>query len=388
MNERMHARGPTTGTCAAAAAKGAAMALFTGLFPSRVEIRLPEGESMEIPILSLSRKRWASCCKVRKKKVERGDVTGGLVIAAVCRRTCGNGVLLRGGRGVGVVTKPGLEISIGDRAINPVPRRMILQEVNEVLREYGGEYGCEVIISIPEGKKVADRTLNARLGIVGGLSILGTTGLVIPYSEKAFCKSLRCFLEMARSSGSRKVVLAGGRRSERCARRHLGWPEECYVLVGDYFGEGLKICAELNFQMVSIWAMPAKMLKLAAGHTNTHWTAGCDSAEIFKAFLHSTFPHRIDLSDHGPFRSVSFMLQYLGTREKMKVFETVCNIAAQNCFRTAGEKVGVQCHVVDEKGELLASSKVVDVGSTEAGKVIDPVSYYRCGHPGKEDITP
>jgi cobalt-precorrin-5B (C1)-methyltransferase len=377
--------GLSTGACAAAAAKGAAIALFTGRSPHRVVIRLPQGDLREVPILSLTRKRNAACCRVVKERVERGDVTGGLAIAAVVRRIAGCDIVLRGGRGIGVVTKPGLEVPVGEKAINPVPRRMIVEAVTEVIRDSGHAGGCEVIISIPGGERAALRTLNERLGIVGGLSVLGTTGLVIPYSKRAFKASLRSFFEVARSNGFRKVALAGGRRSERCALRYLDWPEECHIITGDHFDEGLRLCVELEFEMASIWAMPAKMLKLAAGFMNTHWTTGCDSSEVLMSFLCSAIPHRAGFPEHAQAKSVSFILQSLHAHEKREVLAAVCDVAAQKCFEATGKRVKIQCQAVSEKGVLLASSVLAcgeSVEDGETGLITDRASPDGSGEGG------
>lgn len=309
-----------------------------------------------VDIKSLVKKRNAACCLVTKRKVERGDVTGGMTVAAVVRHHPGGEVLLRGGRGVGKVTKPGLPVPPGEPAINPVPRRMILESVREVLGPRGLKTGCLVVISIPGGEIAARRTLNSRLGIEGGLSILGTTGLVIPYSDAAFRASLKCFFEVARNRGSRRIAIAGGRRSERCARRYLGWKDEDYVLVGDHFDEALRLCSESGFETVSVWAMPAKMLKIAAGHLNTRWTSGCDSVEVLEGFLERTLPHRTELLKRQTVRNTSLILGLLEPSERRLVLEIVCQTAALNCHKATGGRLRIQCNVVGEEGELLARS--------------------------------
>lgn len=351
--------GLTTGACAAAAAKGAALALFADRFPPRVEIRLPTGETREVELHSLVRKGKATCCKVRKEKVERGDVTGGLTIAAVVRHHPRQEVLIKGGRGVGRVTKPGLAIPRGERAINPVPRKMILESVREVLEHHRPGAGCVVVISVPGGEIAARHTLNSRLGIQGGISILGTTGLVIPYSDAAFRASLRSFLEVSRSCGSRRIAIAGGRRSERCARERLGWSDEEYVLVGDHFDEALRLCVELDFEMASVWAMPAKMFKIAAGYLNTRWTTGCESVTVLEGFLERVLPHQAGLTRRSPIKSVFSILGLLEPAERREVLEAACHAAALNCHGATGGRLRVQCHVVGERGELLAWSAVV-----------------------------
>lgn len=357
MRERQSrgARGYSTGAWAAAAAKGAAAALFLGERPREVVVSLPCGTEARLPLRKIVVKRHAASCAVVKEGVERGDVTSGLTLVATVIAAPGEEVMVTGGRGTGLVTKPGLEVPVGERAINPVPRAMIHREVMEVLRLAGTDRGCRVIISVPGGERVAERTLNPRLGVVGGISILGTSGLVIPYSDRAYLESLRMSMVVARACGNQSLVLSTGRRTESLARRHLSLPEECFVTCGDRFHFALRHCAALGFHLVSIWAMPGKMAKLASGRVDLHSRRGLPDVGFLVRCLGgagSSLPE-----DGGrPPLTVHALLESLGDSERAVLFRCLCLLAAFRCRRYLGMECAVQCNLVTREGELAASA--------------------------------
>jgi cobalt-precorrin-5B (C1)-methyltransferase len=268
-------RGWTTGTCAAAAAKAAFAALLTGEFPDPVEVTLPRGERPSFA-LALTRKDEASASAgVIKDAGDDPDVThGALIVATVRAAAPGAGLTFRAGEGVGTVTRPGLPVAPGEPAINPVPRRMIRDAIAEVAAAAGGAADAEVEISIPGGEALAAKTLNPRLGIVGGLSILGTTGIVVPYSCSAWIASIRQGIDVARAAGLAHIAGATGRSSEAAVQKLYGLSDIALIDMGDFVGGMLKYLRAHPVPRVTIAGGVGKMSKLAQGLTDLHSKRG------------------------------------------------------------------------------------------------------------------
>jgi cobalt-precorrin-5B (C1)-methyltransferase len=215
----------------------------------------------------------AAVCHVIKDAGDDPDVTNGAEIQSEVAWQAGAApgtVTLVAGRGVGQVTKPGLAVAPGQPAINPVPREMIISAVRRELQQSGRDSAVRVTISIPDGEERAGRTLNGRLGIVGGLSILGTTGVVTPVSHQAWRDTIEAALDVALAAGCRAVVLSGGRTSEKAAEAALALPEEAFVLMGDHVAFALEACSRRRVPRVIVSAQFAKLVKIAAGHAYTH----------------------------------------------------------------------------------------------------------------------
>jgi cobalt-precorrin-5B (C1)-methyltransferase len=268
-------RGWTTGACATAAAKAAYAALVTGQFPDPVEVTLPRGERPCFA-LALTRMDAASATAgVIKDAGDDPDVThGALIVATVRAGPPGSGVSLRAGEGVGTVTRPGLPVPPGEPAINPVPRRMIRDAIMEVAARAGRAGDVEVEIAIPGGKELAAKTLNARLGIVGGLSILGTTGIVVPYSCSAWIHSIHRGIDVARAAGLDHIAGATGASSEAAVQKLYGLPETALIDMGDFVGGMLKYVRTHPVPRVTIAGGVAKMTKLAQGMLDLHSKRG------------------------------------------------------------------------------------------------------------------
>jgi cobalt-precorrin-5B (C1)-methyltransferase len=270
--------GFTTGATAAAAAKGAVLFLLEGRPPAEVSVALLTGDRIAIPIHSCRRTDEGAACTAIKDAGDDPDVTHGAEIGARVRfdDPAGGGggrpeVVISGGDGVGRITKPGLELPPGEPAINPGPRRMIAQAVGEALATGAAAHAVAVEIFVPRGVDIARRTLNARLGIVGGISILGTTGIVRPMSHDAFTATIAAGLSVARACGLDQVVLSTGRRSERFAQRL--WPqrpEESFVQVGDFFQKSLELAVQKGFARLILAVFFGKALKMAQGAPHTH----------------------------------------------------------------------------------------------------------------------
>jgi len=264
--------GWTTGTCAAAAAKAAAAALRTGEAQHTVEIPLPSGRRVAFPVGSsrLVRPGRAEAVVV-KDAGDDPDVTHGAHLTATVTWRETPGIELDGGVGVGVVTKPGLGLEVGTPAINPVPRAMITQAVGEAVDL--SVSGVRVVISVPGGERMARKTTNARLGIIGGISILGTTGIVRPFSTASWRASVEQAISVLAAQGETTVVLCTGGRTEQAAMTLLpGLPEVCFIEVGDFTGAALRRAVSCGVRRVVFVGMAGKLAKLAGGVLMTHYT--------------------------------------------------------------------------------------------------------------------
>jgi cobalt-precorrin-5B (C1)-methyltransferase len=274
-------QGFATGTAAAAAAQGALYELLGRPCPARVEVLLPGGGSLTIPIHRHSRGGGRGEAAVIKDAGDDPDVTNGAEIGArVWRRKPAGGeedISLWGGEGVGRVTKPGLPVAVGEPAINPVPRKMIRRALRRVWDEVGsGEpLGLAVEIFVIGGEELARHTLNPRLGIVGGISILGTTGLVKPFSHQAYRATIASALRVAQAAGLKQIAFSTGGKSEGYLQAHLPYlAEEAFVQMGDYVRFALKVAAHMGFAEITAGAFFGKALKIAQGFGHTHASRG------------------------------------------------------------------------------------------------------------------
>jgi cobalt-precorrin-5B (C1)-methyltransferase len=260
-------RGWTTGACATAAAKAAFAALVDGSFPDPVEITLPGGQTAAFALAETSLSANAAMAGVVKDAGDDPDVTHGALVRVTVRPgLAGTGIGFKAGPGIGTVTRPGLPLLPGEPAINPTPRKMIAHAI--------GPHDVEVEISIPGGEALALQTLNPRLGIVGGLSILGTTGIVVPYSCAAWIDSIRRGIDVARAGGVPHIAGATGRTSEAAVQALYGLPELALIEMGDFVGGMLKYLRSHPVPRVTIAGGVGKMTKLAQGRLDLHAKRG------------------------------------------------------------------------------------------------------------------
>jgi cobalt-precorrin-5B (C1)-methyltransferase len=340
--------GYTTGACAAAACKGAALMLRDRRRLGEVELTLPGGEQVTFTLKGQRVGETSASCFVVKDAGDDPDVTNGAEIHGEVRfaeippsprpsPACGQKrpsarrpargegeprIIIEGGVGVGRVTKPGLAVPVGEWAINPVPRRMIEEAIGEVFPDPESRIPVHCLISIPNGEELAKKTLNARLGIIGGLSILGTTGIVKPISAKAWTDTIDAAIDVALASGSETVVLSTGRTSELVAQKQLGLlppplmglraegrffpqsgggkgeegilskdllPEESFVMMGDHVGYALRACRAKGATTVILAGQFAKLLKIACGHEQTHVSSSeLDLKQLAQWLYHET----------------------------------------------------------------------------------------------------
>ena len=275
--------GYTTGSCAAAAAKAAAYMLLTGRRMERVALATPKGIRLELEVKEISVGPDAVSCAIEKDSGDDPDVTRGTLVFAEVSRHEAPGVAIDGGIGVGRVTKPGLDQPVGAAAINSVPRRMISEAVEEVRVLADSREGLKVVISVPEGEALAKKTFNPRLGIEGGISILGTTGIVEPMSEQALVDTIRVELRQRRESGAEYVLLTPGNYGSDFIRDGLGLDPAIGVQTSNFIGDAVGLCRELGFRGALLAGHVGKLVKIAGGMLNTHSQYGDCRMEILAA---------------------------------------------------------------------------------------------------------
>jgi len=277
--------GYTTGTCAALAARAAAFYLAAGIWKEEEEILTPKGTRVRAKIVHRHTEGGCAVCSVKKDAGDDYDVTDGLLITAsvMFLKPDGNDgafrtsdrIFIEGGPGVGRVTKAGLDQPVGASAINSVPRAMISEAVREVLEKYGCEKDVKVVISVPKGEEAAKKTFNPVLGIEGGISILGTSGIVEPMSEEALTDTIRAHMQVLRAEGRRYAILAPGNMGENFIKQYLGTKRTPpVVVISNFVGKSIDMAGELGFSGVVLAGHIGKLVKLGNGIMNTHSREG------------------------------------------------------------------------------------------------------------------
>ncbi len=349
--------GFTTGACSAAAAKAAAVALSEGRCPDDIEIPFPDGSRKSFVLHSCHVDNNSATASIIKDAGDDPDVTNGAEISATVSSgqtttERGNCVILAniflcGGKGIGRVTKPGLAVQVGEPAINPVPRQMIVEAVGEVIEDKP----VTISISVPDGEELAEKTLNKRLGILGGLSILGTTGIVRPVSADAWTATIQASLDVAKEAGLAEVVLSTGRTSEKGVQQLLGLPEEAYAMMGDYLEFSLREAAARDFKTVHIGGMWAKIMKAALRIPQTHVRNGAleivDGAKLMA-----------DLGAKGDLlqlleksNTAREMLTHIEDQGKHDLVKAVCLKAREYCQEVTGGQVKI--YLIDHKAKVI-----------------------------------
>lgn len=341
--------GFSTGTCAAAAAKAAALCL-RGEECRAVEVVLPDGDAVTLAIESVERLSPVSArAAVVKDAGDDPDITNGMTVATTIELV-GEGVTYHAGEGVGMVTVAGLQIPPGEPAINPVPRQMIAAAIREVL----GDAGCRVTVSIPGGAEAAERTFNPRLGITGGLSVLGTSGRVMPKSEEAWLRSLIPQIDVALAAGHRCLYLTPGGFGETAAREQLNAPDQSVVQTSNFIGDMLRACKERGAESVVLVGHIGKLVKIAAGIFNTHSRFGDARLETVAALA---------AAEGAPAPLVTRLLELPTCEAAIPVLEEaglsqVWNVVADRAARRAVQHAGlpVVCALVGYEGSIIGRS--------------------------------
>lgn len=277
-------RGYTTGTCATAAAKAATL-LALGKNINEVSVDTPKGILLTLELLDCNISEKKVSCAIKKDSGDDPDITNGILVYAEVELLENDNaeIIIDGGRGVGRVTLPGLACPIGDAAINPTPRKMIRSVVSQVLEAFGYEGGAKVIISIPQGAELAKRTYNPRLGIEGGLSILGTSGIVEPMSEQALIDTIKVEMDVRKALGAEYLVITPGNYGENFLKQHFVNRDFYSVKCSNFIGESLDYAEEQGFKGVLFVGHIGKLVKVAGGIMNTHSKYADARMEIMSA---------------------------------------------------------------------------------------------------------
>lgn len=347
-------RGWTTGTCSAAAAKAACLALLGHGFPEMVRITLPGGQS---PAFSLALEEEGvdyARAGIIKDAGDDPDVThGALIIVTIRRAPPGNGLRFLAGKGVGTVTRPGLVIPPGEPAINPVPRQMIAAAIGEVA---GADADFDVEISIPDGEALAQKTLNPRLGIVGGLSVLGTTGIVIPFSCSAWIHSIWRGIDVARAEGLTHVAGATGMTSEKAVQAHHNLPETALLDMGDFVGGMLKYLRKHPVQKVTVAGGVAKMTKLAQGMLDVHSKRGLADLEALAKVAVEAGADSTLAADIAKANSVLHAFQ-LAEAQGVALGDHIAALAWKTAAKALqSPEIALEVLVFDRQGKLLGEA--------------------------------
>ncbi len=262
--------GYTTGSCAAAACKGATEILLGGKLQETVTLMTPKGILLTLELKDIQIETDKVTCAIRKDAGDDPDTTNGILVYATVEKTKEQGITLDGGIGVGRVTKAGLSQKIGEAAINPVPKSMILRAATEIAEKYDYEGGLKIIIAVPEGVEIGKKTFNPRLGIVGGISILGTSGIVEPMSEAALVQSIRVEMKQHFSQGEEYLRVTPGNYGADYLREHMDLPYEKNIKCSNYVGEMIDMAIDMGVKGILFIAHIGKFVKVAAGIMNTH----------------------------------------------------------------------------------------------------------------------
>jgi cobalt-precorrin-5B (C1)-methyltransferase len=313
--------------------------------PEEVDLLLPDGSSVTLPLVYVRKRREGAEAAARKDAGDDPDVTDGTtVVTSVCWGK-GEDIIFVAGEGVGTVTKPGLTVPPGDPAINPVPREMITRAVREVT-----DGGVRVTVSIPGGQELAEKTFNPRLGIVGGLSILGTTGRVRPFSSPALREALRCSLDVAAACGVLAPALVPGHIGERAARRHFCLSDEQVIEVSNEWGFVLDCLEPCGFTRILVLGHPGKLIKLAVHQWDTHSSRSANAASILSDFGEKKLGRRLPaaLTAEGLFAA-------LARKEREQLGRTMAREIRKAVVDRLGGSLEVATVLINMKGDVLGS---------------------------------
>lgn len=353
--------GYTTGACATAATKAALIALITQEKQNEATIRLPIGEDVTFRMEGCEFTTQKATASTIKDGGDDPDATHGALIMSSVEWVEEPGIMLDGGIGVGRVTKPGLPVPVGEAAINPVPRKMIRETAQAVLDEYEIKRGIKIVISVPDGEEIAKKTLNGRLGILGGISILGTRGIVVPFSTSAYKASVAQAVNVAREAGCEHIVLSTGGKSEQFGMEmYPGLSEEAFVEMGDFVGFSLQQCKRKQVKKVTLVGMMGKFSKVAQGVMMVH----SKSAPVDFGFLARL------AEEAGASAEVIEQVRQANTAAQVgdlmadtpAFFDKLCESCCQSALKEVGGGMEIETMIITMKGSLLGRVTVNDRG--------------------------
>lgn len=346
--------GFTTGTAATAASKASLLAIINQKEVNSIEVSLPKQRKFLITISSCKFDSTSAKCSVIKDAGDDPDVTHGAEIIVDLQLTNNTGQIeIDGGDGVGRVTKPGIGLEIGTAAINPTPKKMITENLLEVGKQILEKNGIKAIISVPNGKELAAKTDNPRLGIVGGISILGTTGIVIPYSTASFAASIRQSIDVTIAMKDDTVVLTTGGRSEDFSRKVISLPDHCFVQMGDFAGYAIEQCAKKGIKKVYVAGFIGKLTKIAMGVKQTHVKGSKVDTEFLAKTADSCGASK-NASDEISKANTARHVQEIVLKNKIEgFFSAICSEAQKQMRGHSENKVEIEVILFDFDGSIL-----------------------------------
>jgi cobalt-precorrin-5B (C1)-methyltransferase len=347
--------GYTTGTCATAAAKAALLSIITQTKMVNIDVKLPKGSFIKIPIQLCQFDKNKARCSVIKDGGDDPDVTHGAeIIVDLLFTDKINEIEIEGGEGVGIVTKPGLGLELNKAAINPVPKKMINENLREIIDKHILKKGIKVIISVPKGKELGPKTDNPRIGILNGISILGTSGIVIPFSTASYAASIRQNLDVAIAMGNDTVVLTTGGRSEDYAKKIIDLPEHCFVQMGDFSGYTIQQCAKKEIKKAYVVGFIGKLAKMAAGVKQTHVKGSKVDMNFLAELARKCNADEKTIESIRKANTARHVSEIIVEKNIRGFFEEICNKTYNHMRKHSEEKVPLDVILFDFDGNILA----------------------------------
>ena len=347
--------GYTTGTSATAAAKAALLAIINQTKIENVDVKLPKGSFIKIPIHLCQFDKNGAKCSVIKDGGDDPDVTHGAEIVVELSFTHKiSEIEIDGGEGVGIVTKPGLGLELNKAAINPVPKKMIKENLREITDKHLVKKGIKVIISVPKGKELGPKTDNPRIGILNGISILGTSGIVIPFSTASYAASIRQNIDVAIAMGNDTVVLTTGGRSEDFAKKIVDLPEHCFVQMGDFSGYTIQQCARKEIKKAYVVGFIGKLAKMAAGVKQTHVKGSKVDMNFLAELAKKCNANKITIESIKKANTARHVSEIIIENNVKGFFEEICNETYRHMRKHSEEKVSLDIILFDFDGNILA----------------------------------
>ena len=347
--------GYTTGSSATAASKAALLSIINQKKIESVDILLPKRSYIQIPINSCEFESEKAKCSVIKNGGDDPDVTHGaeiIVELSFTRKI--NEIDIDGGEGIGIVTKPGLGLEINKPAINPVPKKMISENLREVGKEILLEKGIRVIISVPKGKELGPKTDNPRLGITNGISILGTSGIVIPFSTAAYAASIRQNVDVAIAMGNDTVVLTTGGRSEDFAKKMVDLPEHCFVQIGDFSGYAIQQCGKKDIKRAYVVGFIGKLAKMAAGVKQTHVKGSKVDMNFLSELADKCNANESVIQNIKKANTARHVSEIIQENKIKGFFDLICEETYKHMRKHSEEKVPIDVILFGFDGNILA----------------------------------
>jgi cobalt-precorrin-5B (C1)-methyltransferase len=348
--------GYTTGTCAAAATKASLLRMLTGKVVENIEVSLPKDLSANLLIAwARTNEDLSVTTSVIKDAGDDPDVTHGAEICSTVSFLPSRGqVIVDGGKGVGRITKPGLGLELGKAAINPVPFSMITQVVKEIAKDQLDSHGFKVVISVPRGEEIAKQTDNPRLGIIGGISILGTTGIVLPYSTASFAASIRQSMDVSLAMGTDTVILTTGGRSEDYAKMYLGdsLPEHAYIQIGDFIGYSIKQCVDKNIRKAIVAGFIGKLTKMAMGVKQTHVRGSHVDMEFMAKVASECSSSRVVIEEVKKANTARHVSEIIDAHKVEGFYDSLCRKVFERLYEYSDGRIDLQVIMFDFDGKV------------------------------------